>query len=302
MGNDNIFRGLSSFALEMTELRTILQYANERSLILGDEICRGTEIHSALSIVSSAVVVLCRKRTNFLFATHLHKLHEIEVVRECENLRHYYIDLVMENGKLLFGRKIYEGIGRKLYGLEVAEHIVENEEFLNLATKVRKQLLDIDEEIVTTKKSVYNKDVYVKECEICKKNEGLEVHHINSQKFADCDGSIDYFNKNHRGNLVVLCHEHHGKVHNGELIINGWMGTLEGRKLDWKIREEEEKPKAKVHIIEKSEGLSDEMKSKVKEYEYLMKNLSSRVVKEKIKKDLGINLTLMQMKSIFGGN
>jgi len=78
-----------------------------------------------LSIVSSAVNMLCKRKTNFLFATHLHKLHEIDIVRECKNLRHYYIDLEIHNGKLVFGRKIFEGIGCKLYGLEVAEHIVE---------------------------------------------------------------------------------------------------------------------------------------------------------------------------------
>ena len=305
MGSDNIFRGLSSFALEMTELRTILKYADERSLILGDEICRGTEIHSALSIVSSAVVMLCRKRTNFLFATHLHKLHEIDVVRGCENLRHYYIDLVMENGRLIYGRKIYEGIGSRLYGLEVAEHIVENEEFLGLAGRVRRQLLGVEEEIVSTRKSVYNAEVYVNECEVCRMGgEGgggeLEVHHVNSQKFADCDGSIDYFNKNHKGNLVVLCHEHHGRVHMGELILGGWVDSLGGRVLDWRVREVE-RPVVRVHVVGQGEGLSEEMREKVRGYGYLMKNLSMRVVREKIRKDLGVDVTPVLMKKIFSG-
>jgi len=301
MGNDNIFRGLSSFALEMIELKTILQYSNERSLILGDEICRGTEIHSALSIVSSAVSVLCKKRTNFLFATHLHKLHEIDVVKSCPNLRHFYIDLTMENGKLIFGRRIYEGIGRKLYGLEVAEHIVEHEEFLALANKVRRQLLEQENtEIVSTKKSQYNQEIYVDKCEVCdepSKKETLEVHHVNSQKFADCDGSIDFFNKNHKGNLVVLCHEHHNKVHQGEIILNGWVETLEGRKLDWS--EKEIKSTARVHVVEKKEGLEEEVRNKIKSYEYLTKNLSLRTIKEKIKKDTQINVSIQQLKQIF---
>jgi hypothetical protein len=215
----------------------------------------------------------------------------------------------MENGRLLFGRKIYEGIGNRLYGLEVAEHIVENDEFLGLARKVRKQLLNVEEEIVSTKKSIYNKDLYVNECGICKKTGELEVHHINSQKFADCDGSIDYFNKNNKGNLVVLCHEHHGGVHKGEIELNGWVETLEGRRLDWKERKEENKIdlkekkeqllEVKVHLIEKSEGISEEMRERVKGYFYLTKNLSMRVVKEKIRKDLGINLSLVQMRGIF---
>ena len=222
MGNDNIFRGLSSFALEMTELRTILQYSNRNSLILGDEICRGTEINSALSIVSSAVSMLCKRRANFLFATHLHKLNEIEVVQECISaklLRNFYIDLQIENGKILFGRKIYEGIGDKLYGLEVAEHIVENDEFLKIASKVRKQLVECNNEIISSKKSEYNDNLYVDECYICHSRDKLEVHHINSQKFADCCGNIDYFHKNHRGNLVVLCNSHHADVHSNKIEI-----------------------------------------------------------------------------------
>ena len=415
MGNDNIFRGLSSFALEMTELRTILQYANRNSLILGDEICRGTEIHSALSIVSSACNILCSRKTNFLFATHLHKLHEIDVVRECKNLRHFYIDLIMENGRLIFGRKIYEGIGRKLYGLEVAEHIVENDEFLKLANKVRRQLLEGEilgnnEVVVSTKKSTYNQDLYVDECVICayakeesrelilykgrsirngedkectdllvtsgslevhrddldvsrspevldskgrmplevhrdervktlssevansrgrcplevhrndldtsrspevwtsRGNRPLEVHHINSQKYADCDGTIDYFHKNHKGNLVVLCQEHHNQVHQGVLAVNGWVKTSDGVKLDWKqIEQKSPDPEVvlsspKVHVPEKKEGLTDDIKEKIIGYKHLMKNLSLRVIHSKIEKDLGIKVTQQQIRKIFNEN
>lgn len=304
MGNDNIFRGLSSFALEMTELRAILQYANSRSLILGDEICRGTEIHSALSIVSSAVNILCKKTTNFLFATHLHKLHDIDIVKECSNLRHYYIDLQIRNGKLVFGRKIFEGVGRKLYGLEVAEHIVENDEFLSLATKTRKQLLDKEdilgngEELVNTKKSSYNSTLYVDECEICGKKEGLDVHHINSQKYADCNDTIDFYHKHHKGNLVVLCNEHHKGVHNGEIYVNGWLETLEGRRLEWG---EKEKKTVKVHIKKKKEenAMEDVIKERIREYKYLLKNLSLRVIRAKIEKELEMTITQQQIRKVF---
>lgn len=310
MGNDNIFRGLSSFALEMTELRAILQYANPNSLILGDEICRGTEIHSALSIVSSAVNVLCKRRTNFLFATHLHKLHEIDIVKECSNLRHFYIDLEIHNGQLKFGRKIFEGIGCKLYGLEVAEHIVENDEFLRLATKTRKQLLGEEEmlgdgvELVKSKRSVYNSDLYVAECAICGKKSGqLDVHHINSQKFADCNDTIDYYHKNHLGNLVVLCVAHHQDVHNGKLEVRGWVDTLTGRKLDWGEVEVEQEKVVKVHVRgkKKESSLSDEVKNAIMGYRHLLKNLSLRVLKAKIEKDLDVSITPQQIRSIFNG-
>ena len=55
IGNDNIFKGLSTFGVEMSELRVILKHCNENSLILGDELCSGTEIDSALSIFVSSL-------------------------------------------------------------------------------------------------------------------------------------------------------------------------------------------------------------------------------------------------------
>jgi DNA mismatch repair protein MutS len=302
MGNDNIFRGLSSFALEMTELRTILQYSNKNSLILGDEICRGTEMDSAVSIVSSAVSILCGRKANFLFATHLHKLHEIDVIQECvdaRRLRHFYIDLQIENGKILFGRKIYEGVGRKLYGLEVAEHIVENDEFLRIASKVRKQLVECADEIVSSKKSAYNESVYVSECSICHSTSDLEVHHVSSQKFADCSGNIDYFHKNHRGNLVVLCADHHRDVHNDGIEIRGWVSSSVSsrggdRKLDWVEKKE------RVHINTGPKGEKfDEHVDKIMEYRHLLKNVGIMTIKQKIKKDLNLEISRDKLKQIF---
>ena len=63
--------------IEMEELRSILKYANNDSLVLGDEICRGTETVSALSIVASSVLQLSKKKSSFIFATHLHTLDDL---------------------------------------------------------------------------------------------------------------------------------------------------------------------------------------------------------------------------------
>ena len=296
MGNDNIFRGLSSFALEMTELRTILDNSNENSLILGDEICRGTEIYSALSIVSSAIKVLSEKKTNFLFATHLHKLHEIEMVKSCLNVKHYYIDMEIINGKIRFGRKIYEGIGNRLYGLEVAENIILNNEFISKASKVRKELLGVEDEIVSTKKSSYNQKVYVDKCEICGSGEKLEVHHINSQVYANCSGVIDGIDKNHIGNLVVLCAKHHLETHEGVIKIGGFRDTNLGRKLEYE--REEKQPKV---YLKKKKSLDEEMVEKILEYKYLNKTVSLRMIKNKIEKELGITIPLTTLRVILNG-
>ena len=305
LGNDNIFRGLSSFALEMTELRSILRDSNKNSLILGDEICRGTEIYSALSIVSSAVSILCKRRTNFLFATHLHKLHEIDIIQEAKNLRHFYIDLQFSEGKIVFGRKIFEGIGEKLYGIEVAEYIIDNEEFQRLATKTRRQLLDESHGgggESAPKSSNYNSATYVDECAICGKKGGqLDVHHIHSQKYADCNDTIEYFNKNHGGNLVVLCVDHHNHVHQGDIIVHGWIETIQGKKLSW-----EKSTGKKVHIQGSrgagkcSDGalITDELKVNILSHAHLLKNISLKIFKAKMEKEYKISLTTQQIKEL----
>jgi DNA mismatch repair protein MutS len=237
---------------------------------------------------------LCKRRTNFLFATHLHKLHEIDIIREAKNLRHFYIDLQFSEGKIVFGRKIFEGIGEKLYGIEVAEYIIDNEEFQRLATKTRHQLLDEPRE--SPKSSTYNSVTYVDECAICGKKGGqLDVHHIHSQKYADCNDTIEYFNKNHGGNLVVLCVDHHNQVHKGEITVHGWIETIQGKKLSW-----EKSGAKKVHIQGESSELqiSRELSDKIIARAHLLKNISMKIFKAKMEKDYGVQLTTKQLREL----
>ncbi len=72
LGADNIFQGKSTFAVEMEELREILQLADNKTMVLGDELCSGTETTSGMAIVAAGVRYLINKRASFVFATHLH--------------------------------------------------------------------------------------------------------------------------------------------------------------------------------------------------------------------------------------
>lgn len=318
MGNDNIFKGLSSFAVEMSELRTILKHSNENSLILGDEICRGTEIHSALSIVSSAVNLLCEKKTNFLFATHLHKLHEIDIISDIENLRKFYIPLEIINNKIIYGRKLKEGVGEYLYGLEVAEHIIRNDEFISLANKVRKNLMGIEKELYSSKSSRYNSEVYVDKCVICGSREQLDTHHIKFQCTADENGMIDTMDKDVKNNLVVLCKHHHQEVHKGNIEIEGYVETSVGRQLVYhdssveryrqqqEIKEAEEEIKKKKQADEKKRiygrsKYTQEMIEKIFSYRKMSSNFSMRDIKYKIKLDHGITIGIPTLKKILSG-
>ena len=69
-------------------------------------------------------------------------------------------------------------------------------------------------------------------CEICN-SKAEDTHHIEEQNLANPNGLINYYHKNIKDNLVVLCKKCHDNVHNGNLNIKGWLFTSEGKKLDF---------------------------------------------------------------------
>ena len=74
MNLDNIFKGLSTFGVEMSELRVILNQCDQNSLILGDELCSGTEAESALAIFTASLERLTSKKSNFIFISKIFKI------------------------------------------------------------------------------------------------------------------------------------------------------------------------------------------------------------------------------------
>ncbi len=237
-GDDNLFYGQSSFAIEMDELRAILKYADKNSLVLGDEVCRGTETTSALALVTSSINKFSKNDINFIFATHLHQLNQIETVTELKNVKFYHLAVNTSNGNIVYERKLKDGSGESIYGLEVAKHLVDDNEFIDFAYKIRNELLNVPEYIVQPKSSKYNADIYINNCQICDKSykdEQLDVHHILFQSQCNQNGLIDHIKKNDKNNLVVLCKEHHIQVHNKNLEIYGYKDTENGIILDYKF-------------------------------------------------------------------
>ena len=241
IGNqDNIFTGKSSFTQEISELRDIFNRADQNSLIIGDEPCSGTEHISAISIVSACIEHLSTIKSSFIFATHLHKLNEINLIKDLENLHMYHLKITYDevNDRLIYNRKLELGIGNEEYGLEVAKSLALEKEFLNNAYKVKNQLKDIG--LYSTKSSVYNSKKILYNCEICGET-GDEIHHINFQSMANKFGHITSIHKNSLGNLCSICTDCHDKVHNNQIIIKGYMETSEGTKLDYSYVEKKEK-------------------------------------------------------------
>jgi DNA mismatch repair protein MutS len=238
-GNDNIFKGQSTFAVEMSELRSILKRSDQNSLVLGDELCSGTETISGLSIVSAGVITLEKKECSFIFATHLHQLSTMKRLKELEHIKNYHMETIYNNetGELIYNRKLKEGSGNAIYGLEVAKAMDLDNEFIQLANSIRKDILHVND-IVSKKKSQYNQKIIIDICGICNKK-AEEVHHIKPQRDANKDNMIGNHHKNIKHNLITLCHLCHQQVENGDLEIMGYKQTSEGIKVDYKIIEKQ---------------------------------------------------------------
>lgn len=241
-GSDNIAKGLSSFAVEMLELKNIFNRATMNSLILGDEISHSTETMSGLSIVASAILKLAQLKSIFVFATHLHQLPEIEEIEKLKNIicLHLSVFYQEEEDKLVFNRKLSHGSGSSMYGLEFAKSLHMDKEFLRVANDIRKKITDdynTVERLSQKKTSGYNKDLYVTACAICGAKVD-DVHHIKEQHKADKDGFIGHVNQNHKFNLIPLCKKHHKMVHEGKININGFVTTSKGLELHYSSLEE----------------------------------------------------------------
>jgi DNA mismatch repair protein MutS len=216
LGNDNLFKGLSTFAVEMSELRVILNMADKNSLILGDELCSGTEHDSAVSIFVSGLEMLHKKRTSAIFATHLHEIVHFEEVERMKNIdiKHLTVSYNKEKDILIYDRKLKDGPGESMYGLEVCKSLHLPDEFLENAYAIRRKYKKEEEGGLSKKQSHFNSKKIMNMCEVCKINIGEEVHHLQHQEKADKNNMINKrFHKNHPANLLTLCEGCHQNIH-----------------------------------------------------------------------------------------
>ena len=212
--DDDIYNGLSSFQVEMNELRTITRLADSQSLIVGDELCKGTEEISANAIVAGVVKWMSERHISFVLATHLHNVLSIDYVDELIATKRLQIKHVSTNfdpkkDKLIFNRTIQDGNGDSLYGIHVARCMLRCPEIHNLTMQASNQIQGNKTHIVSNKKSKYNKNVLLDECEECGSFKDLHTHHIIEQKHFEKGNK----NKNVKTNLQVLCRTCHEKHH-----------------------------------------------------------------------------------------
>jgi DNA mismatch repair protein MutS len=133
--SDDLSKGQSTFMVEMNETANIVNNATERSLVILDEIGRGTSTFDGLSIAWSVAEYLhdmLRSRT--LFATHYHEMTELAMV--CKGVKNYNVAVREWNDRIIFLRKIQKGAADKSYGIQVARLAGLPEEVIDRAKEI----------------------------------------------------------------------------------------------------------------------------------------------------------------------
>lgn len=256
-GNDNLFRELSSFGVEMLELKAILNRANQKTLVIGDEVCRGTEHISGNAIVATTIIKLANVNATFIFATHLHDIVKLKQVQKIKSIKAFHLSVEHNpiTDELVYDRQLKDGSGVEVYGVTVAKHIIRNDDFVKMANEIKDELIGYHDKLLQTSTSKYNSGMYVHECHVChaklKYVDGvstLDTHHINQQK--DCiDGFVinkEHIKKNSLANLVILCKSCHNKVHDKLLTIDGYIVTSNGKQLKMSDVSDDKKQKQPI--------------------------------------------------------
>ncbi len=244
-GTDNIFKGQSSFTLEMIEINSILNKSDMNTLIIGDEPAKGTENLSANALVASAIICLAKLNASFIFATHLHDIPKLKQISCLDNVKTFHLSVEYDAAQdlLIFNRELKSGQGDPIYGITVANKIVKYPTFITIANQIKNDLLHLSNHVIPHKTSKYNAKLYLNKCSMCNKEyeyndsehtSNLDTHHIIHQASYRNNNLIpeqQHILKNQLSNLVTLCKDCHQKIHNDKLDIAGSVMTSNGKKI-----------------------------------------------------------------------
>jgi DNA mismatch repair protein MutS len=143
--SDDLGSGQSTFMVEMNEVSNILRNATPQSLIILDEIGRGTSTYDGLAIAWSTIEYISNKKilgAKTLFATHYHELTELE--GRMDNVNNYCVAVKEKGDDIIFLRKIIKGGADKSYGIQVAKLAGLPDAVVNRAKEILSQLIDSD--------------------------------------------------------------------------------------------------------------------------------------------------------------
>jgi len=165
--SDNISLGESTFMVEMTEASNILNNVTPHSLVLFDELGRGTSTYDGISIAWAIVEYLHenpKARARTLFATHYHELNEME--KNFSRIRNYNVSVKEVDGKVIFLRKLEKGGSEHSFGIHVAEISGMPKSIVKRANVILKQLEAENAQVGTVGKPT---------AEIAKSREGMQL-------------------------------------------------------------------------------------------------------------------------------
>jgi len=227
---DNLYKGRSTYINEMDILRNILDFTDNNSLVIADELCSGTETPSAIGIAASTIIDLSKKNASFIFMTHYHEIMDIDEIKQLNNVKEYHMDVDMNTKDvLIYNRTLKPGRCPKRYGIEIASHMGLNSDFISRALKFRLEYEGDESKLITsTKTSRYNSDIYMDYCKICNGTSDLHAHHIVHQKDFNVDGACIPFEMNSQHNLVVVCKQCHQDIHKNLVKVHGYKQTTKG--------------------------------------------------------------------------
>lgn len=174
--SDNISSGESTFMVEMNETASIMNNISDRSLILLDEIGRGTSTYDGISIAWSIAEFLHKNeaRPRTLFATHYHELNEL--AEKFDRIKNYHVSTKEVNQKVIFLRKLKEGGSHHSFGIHVAKMAGMPPEILERANEILAQLeqkhieFNENQSLTESEKPKTLQDSYIGEPKFIEKN------------------------------------------------------------------------------------------------------------------------------------
>ena len=174
--SDDILSGQSTFMVEMSEVSNILNNATEKSLIILDEVGRGTSTFDGVSIATAISIYIHNEiKAKTIFATHYHELTDLE--NKFDDIVNYRIEVNEKDGKVIFLRNIVKGGADKSYGIEVAKLAGLPKEILKESKKILKRL--------EQKKELIEKTVNVHQLSLFGENLGFDDDEDEKKKEAD---------------------------------------------------------------------------------------------------------------------
>ena len=174
--SDDILSGQSTFMVEMSEVSNILNNATEKSLIILDEVGRGTSTFDGVSIATAISIYIHNEiKAKTIFATHYHELTDLE--NKFDDIVNYRIEVNEKDGKVIFLRNIVKGGADKSYGIEVAKLAGLPKEILKESKKILKRL--------EQKKELIEKTVNVHQLSLFGEHLGFDDDEDEKKKEAD---------------------------------------------------------------------------------------------------------------------